>query len=413
MSIPSSTTPSRRRVTLVLITLFLGTFTLGTAELGVVGMINLISDDLQVSLDTTGTLVTAYAIGLAIGGPVLAAVTIRVPRRPLLITTMIAYVAVTAIVALSPSFGIMFAGRLIAGAVQGLFVGVAFTIGLAVAPSERAGQAASAVIGGFAVSVAFGVPLGALLGQAVGWRGSFLVMVALATACLVAILLVVPQVPSTGSGGLSAQLRYAFAPRVLAILLLAVLMFAGQYAAFTYITPFLIDVTGVPDPIVSAFLLAYGVATAIGVFAAGRFVARAAPSMLILTTVVVLLCLVGLAVVGGVAVAVAVLLFVWGIFGFGFVPAAQYRIVDLAGPGKDLAATLPASATNAGIAIGALAGGWAVANISVASVMTVGAVIVGVAVPLAWLTMYLKPPAAGALDAATTSDGDESVPATA
>lgn len=391
------------RANLTLATLFLSTFVLGTAELGVVGMLSPISEDLGVSISATGTLVTAYALGLAIGGPVLAALSVRFGRRILLLSTLTAYLAVTLVAALGADFGMFVAARAITGSLHGLFVGVAFTVAVTIAPPERVGRAISAVIGGFAVSVAFGVPLGTLIGEALGWRGSFAATVALGVVCLVVCLVVIPAVPASGASGISSQVRYAFAPRVLALLALAVLIFAGQYAAFTYITPFLEDVTGISGPLISVFLLAYGAATAVGVFAGGRFAATAAGRTLIVAIAIVIVALGVLALVGEIPVLVAAALILWGVFGLGLVPSLQFRIVTLAGPGKDLAATLPASALNAGIAIGALAGGAAIASYGASSVIIVGLVICLVALPVAWITSYLKPPADEPVPAGSTT----------
>lgn len=392
MSTRPETGPTDLRINLALVTLFLCTFTLGTAELGVVGMLDLITADLGVSISTTGSLVTAYALGIALGGPILAALTIRLPRRALLLSTLGLYIVLTLLIAVIPNFATFAVARVLAGSVHGLFVGVAFTVAVTVAPPAKVGKAISAVIGGFAVSVAFGVPLGSLIGQALGWRQSFFAMVAVGVVCLVLALVLIPRIPHTEAAGLSDQTRFAFAPRVLALLALAILIFAGQYATFTYITPYLQQVTGISGGLLSAFLLAYGVATAVGVFGGGRFAAQSAARTLIIALTVVVLSLVGLYFVGPVPVLVALVLVVWGVFGLGLVPSLQFRIVSLAGPGKDLAATLPASAINAGIAIGALAGGWAAASFPISAVVVVGAVICLVALPVAWATSFLKPP---------------------
>lgn len=395
---------SHTRVTLALATLFIGTFVLGTAELGVVGMLNLISDDMGVSISTAGTLVTAYALGLAIGGPILAALTIRFARRFLLAWTLVLYIAGTLFAVVAADFGLFIVARVLTGSLHGLFVGVAFTVAVSVVPPERAGRAMSAVIGGFAVSVALGVPLGTLLGQALGWRGSFVAMVVLGVACLIATLAFIPPVPHTGAAGISAQIRYALAPQVLAVLGLAFLLFAGQYATFTYIVPFLEEVTGITGGLVSIFLFAYGAATAVGVFGGGRFADNAASRTLIVATAVLIVTLGVLYLVGAIPILVAASLILWGLVGLGLVPSLQYRVVSLAGPGRDLAGTLPASAINVGIAVGALAGGWAVANYNASSAVLVGLVICIVALPVAWATRFLTPPTA-ADTAAVDLDG--------
>lgn len=382
---------SQTRVNLALATLFLGTFVLGTAELGVVGMLNLIANDMRVSISAVGTLVTAYALGLAIGGPILSALTIHFDRRLLLSSILFVYSGGTLLAALATNFGLFIVARALAGSLHGLFVGVAFTVAVSVAPPERMGRAISAVVGGFAVSAALGLPLGTLIGQALGWRDSFITMVILCAVCLIATVAFIPPVKSTGAGGISAQVRHALAPRVLALLGLAFLLFAGQYATLTYIAPFLEEVTGISGGLISAFLLAYGAATAVGVFGGGRFADKAASRTLIVANVVLIVALGVLYLVGAIPILVAASLILWGLFGLGLVPSLQYRVVSLAGPGRDLAATLPASAINAGIAVGALVGGWAVASYNASSVVLVGLVICIVALPVAWATSFLKP----------------------
>lgn len=395
---------SQTRVNLALATLFLGTFVLGTAELSVVGMLNLIADDAGVSISTAGTLVTAYALGLAIGGPILAALTIRLPRRLLVASTLGIYLASILLAVLATDFRLFVVSRAVSGSLHGLFVGVAFTVAASIVAPERIGRAMSTVIAGVAVSATLGVPLGTLVGQILGWRDSFLAIVAVGVVCLIATVALIPPVPKTGTGGLAAQIRHGLAPRVLAMLGLGFLVFAGQYVAFTYIAPFLGRVTGISGGLISVFLFAYGLATAVGVFAGGRFADHDASRTLIVGNTVLIMALGALYLVGTNPILVVALLVVWGVFGLGLVPSLQYRVVSLAGPGRDLAAALPASAFNAGIAAGALAGGRVIANHSLPSVFLVALAICAVALLVAWVTRLLRYPAtpepAGAVELA-------------
>jgi DHA1 family inner membrane transport protein len=167
----------------------------------------------------------------------------------------------------------------------------------------------------------------------------------------------------------------------------------GQFAALTYISVFLADVTGISGPLTSLFLLAYGVATAVGTFVGGRAADRAASTTLAVGNVLLVLALGTLAVFGPEPAVVAGAFVLWGLVGFGLVPSLQYRVVSLAGPGRDLASTLPASAVTAGIAVGALVGGWAVAGNGGIGPMVTGLIFCAVAVPLSWATSFLRPPA--------------------
>jgi DHA1 family inner membrane transport protein len=371
--------------------LFAAAFVMGSAELLVVGVIDLIAADLAIPVSTAGAAVTAYALGIAIGGPVLTALTIRSERRRVLAWALAGYVVATAAPLVTSSAPLFLTARFAAGSLHGLFIGVAFAVAGALVPPERTGRAIGIVLGGISVSTALGVPLGTLVGQAMGWRAGFVGVTVLGLGALLALLLAVPAVAATGGGRAAVQARHAFAPRVLAVLGTGLLILAGQYAVLTYITPFLQERTGVSSGAVSAFLLVFGVATAVGVFAGGWAADRSATRTLVLGNAALVVALGLLHVVGAVPALVAVVLVVWGVVGMGLVPSLQYRVLELAGPGRDLAATLPASALNAGIALGALAGGWTLDAYGVGGPVLTGLVVAAVALPAAWATSSLRP----------------------
>lgn len=408
MSTPRTTTLGDRRTNVVLATLFFGVFVLGCAELLVVGMLDLISADLGISIPTAGTLVTAYALGMAIGGPLLTALTIKLARRAVLAGALVVFILANLAPVLIANYGLFVVARAIDGAAQGLLVAVAFGVGTALVPPERAGRAISIIISGVAVSAALGVPLGTAVGQALGWRGAFVAIVVFSALVLVATMALVPSVSSTDqAGGAAGQAKYAFAPRVLAVLVLNFVVFTSLYAAFTYIVPFLREVTGVTGAMVSVFLFAYGLANAVGSFSGGRFADRNAAGTLIVGTAGSAAAMLVLYLVGGNPVLVAVMMLVWGLFAFVMVPSLQLRVVSLAGPGGELAQSLPASAVNVGVAVGPIAGG-AVLSSSPSAPMLAGMAIALVGVLVAVATSRLKPPASsGAADVASDEDGAE------
>ncbi len=388
--------------------LFLGAFVMGSSELLIVGVLNLVAADLSISVSTAGTLVTGYALGLAIGGPILTALTIRLNRRTILCGTLMLAIACNLVVALSTSYDLTLVARTLTGAFAGLFDAAAFAVGVAVVPREWAGRALAVVISGVAVSAAIGVPLGTLLGQTLGWRGSYAAIVVLIAITLVATMALVPSVPGTG-GGVGDQAKYAFAPRVLAVLVLCALVFGSTYAALTYIVPFLQSVTGVSDALVSVFLLAYGVATAMGSFGGGRFADRDAGRTLVVAALSAAGSLAGLYLFGTNPVLVALLLLALGVCAMGMGPSLQYRVVELAGPGGELAQSLPASAVNLGIAFGSFAGGVALGAFTTSAAVLTGLVIAVIAVPVAWATSRLQPPVV--TESAPVASGDRATAA--
>ncbi len=378
----------------VLAVLFAGAFVMGCAEMLVVGMIDLIGADLQVSIAAAGALVTANALGLAIGGPLLTFLTTRFDRRRVLLVATSVFLLANLLPALNADYPVFLVARVVIGAVQGLFIAAAMVTATSVVPADRTGRAMAVVISGFATSSALGLPLGTLLGQAVGWRGSFAAVVAVTAVVLVMLFVLLPSVPTGADSGAIGQARHAFAPRVLAVLFVSFLTFAGMLAAITYLVPFLDEVTGLTGPVVTAYLLIYGVSTTLGSIAGGRFADANAARMLIIGAVGVAISLAVMLVFGASPWLAALAVLGVGLLGMATGPSIQHRVVTLSGPGAPLAASLPASAVNAGIAFGALVGGAAIDAAGVSYAVLAGIIIALVAVAVAWATSFLKAPAA-------------------
>ncbi|MFK0261115.1 MFS transporter [Streptomyces angustmyceticus] len=394
MSTATTSGPGETRNKLALGALGLGAFVIGTAELVIVGVLNLIADDLDVSLSTAGLLVTAYALGISIGGPIVTAATIRMPRHTLLCAALAVFVLGNLAAVFAGLFGLLVVARVLCGALHGLFLGAASAVATGLVAPERRGQAVGLVFGGISVSTVLGVPLGTLLGQNLGWQATFAGVAALGLIALVVITIWVPSVRSSGSGGLGSQVQHAFHPRVLAMLAAEVLLMGSQFIAFTYLAAFLEDVTGIQSAAVSAFLMIFGVFSAIGTFAGGRFADINASRTLLVGNGVLIVGLLGLYFFRESPLLVGVALALWGIVGFGVTPSLQLRVISLAGEGADLAATLGASAANVGVAAGAAVGGWALATFGIDDVPLTALIFAVLALPAVWATRFLKVPAA-------------------
>lgn len=399
------------RSTVALAALALGSFVIGTAELVVVGILNLIADDLSVSVSTAGQLVTAYALGISVGGPIITALTIRLGRKFLLWLSLAIYIVGNLAAVISVSFGALIVARVLTGSIHGLFIGVASTVAATLVPAEKRGQAMAMVFGGIAVSTVLGVPLGTLVGQTLGWKAAFVGIVILGVIALVATLLLVPAVQSPGSTAIGAQARSAFAPRVLATLAVGFLLLGGQFTALTYLAPYLEEITGISGSLISVFLLAYGVASAIGTFFGGKFADRSATRTLVVANVLLIVAFAGLYAFGSSPLLATVALALWGLVGFGLVPSLQLRVITLAGPGGDLAATLGASAVNAGIAVGALVGGAVLAANGSHAVVLTALIVTAVALPATWAIGLLKVPDAAPAPAADAPSQADAVTA--
>src|SRR4051794_10495690 len=347
----------------------LGAFTVGTSELVVVGILDQIAGAAGVSIAGAGTLVTAYALGIAVGGPALTALTRRIDRRRMLLLALAAYVAANALTAATASFGVLLLSRLAAGTLHGAFIGVASVAAAGMAGRGREGRAISIVFGGVALSTVVGVPLGTFLGQTLGWRATFAAVVVVGTFALALTLACVPRVDARGGDRLRDEARSVLTFPVLATLAVGFLIIGGQFAALTYLAPLLDRVAGISGEAISLFLLAFGLATAVGTFVGGRAADRSAGGTLIAANVGVAAMLAALYLVAPIPALTLVVLVGWGLVGFGLVSTAlQLRVISLAGRGGDLAASLGASAANAGIAAGAIVGGQVAAQLGVRDV---------------------------------------------
>ncbi|MFD6138117.1 MFS transporter [Promicromonospora sp. NPDC060271] len=381
--------PSARRT---LSTLFAANFVLGTAETLVIGLLVVISGDLGVSVPAAGGLVTAYAVGLAAGGPLLTMATVRLDRRTVVRGSVAVFVVGNLLAVVTADYLTFLVARGVTGALHGLFLATAFTVATAVVPREAAGRAMAAILLGNTLAGAFGAPLGTALGQVAGWRGAFVAVAALGALVLAACWFLVPSLPGASADDAGrGQLRNAFAPRVLALLVVCFLVFAASCAAWSYVVPFLGEVTGVSGAMVGVYLMIYGAATAAGAYVGGRLADWDASRALVLGLTGLTLSLVALWFLGSSPVMVALILALLGLCTMGMAPSLQHRVVGLAGPGAPLAQSLPASAANVGVATGAAVGGLAITGFGVPAAVAVGALIGAVAIPVAMATSRLRP----------------------
>jgi MFS transporter, DHA1 family, inner membrane transport protein len=380
-----------RHSRLVLASLLLATFVAGSAELLTAGLLPLISRGLGVSAAAAGSLFSAYALGLAIGGPLLTAVTIRQDRRHVLVGSMGLFAILVTAPAAAPHFGWFVATRLAAGALQGLLLAASFATATAVVPQARAGRALAVVIAGFSISTVLGLPLGVLAGSVVGWRGALLIVGGLAVGCGGLLMAVVPSVPGSPLSGMSG-LRHALAPRVLAMLALSLTLFAAPGAVMSYLMPLLEHVTGVSGPLVSAILVGYGAANVAGSFFGGRLADTNAARALVIVTLGLATSFAVLYLVRTQPLLAVAAILAWAVFASSAPPSVQHRSMSLAGPAGGLVASLPASAASAGIALGSTASGIAYEAAGPAAVIITGIIIALSALALAAMTSRLQPP---------------------
>ncbi|MGW1511147.1 MFS transporter [Streptomyces sp. NPDC002394] len=335
-------------------------FVVGTSEYLVAGMLPEVGSDLQVSQGTAGQAVTAYALGVVIGGPVVTMATARLPRKVLALGLMLLFAAGSAISALAPTFGVLLAGRVISSLSHAAFLALALVMATSVVPEHRTGSAIATVASGFTVATLLGVPWGSLLGQAAGWRAPFAVLTALTLAAVVLLALVLPrqQAPTTS---LRDELRVVTRKPVLLAIATTAVGFSGVAVVFTYIAPLLTRVAGFSPAAVSALLLAYGAGSFLGNLAAGKLTDKSMSATLrgVFGGLTGVLAVMPFAAAWQPTAVLAVL--VLGLLATATIAPLQGLILHHAGAAPTLAVSVNVGAFNLGAAVGSALGGLLVA----------------------------------------------------
>lgn len=260
---------------MALLALAVAAFGIGTTEFVMMGLLPIVAEDMDTSVPTAGYLVSAYAIGVVLGAPLLTAAGVRTPRKRMLIWLMALFTVGNLASALAPGFGTLLAGRVLAGLPHGAFFGVGAVVAARLVAPHRQARAVATMFLGLTVANIFGVPAGTALGQQFGWRATFLVVTAIGLVAMVALGALVPRLPREGGGGLGGEIRALGNRQVVLGLLTAVFGFAGVFAVYSYLAKMVTEVTGLADGSVTFVLALFGIGMTLGALAAGPLTDRA------------------------------------------------------------------------------------------------------------------------------------------
>lgn len=377
---------------LALLALTISAFAIGTTEFVIVGLIPTIAEQLGVTVPSAGLLVTIYALGVAIGAPLLTALTSRIPRKLLLVGLMVLFTLGNLLAWQSPSYESLVVARLLTGLAHGVFFSIGSTIATSLVAKEKAASAIAIMFGGLTVALVTGVPLGTFIGQQFGWRETFLAVSLIgAVATLASIILVPSNIKNQGSAGVREQLKVLTHPRLLLIYAITALGYGGVFTTFTFLAPMMQELAGFSAPTVSWILLAYGVAVAVGNIWGGKLADRhgAVRALSFIFAALAVLLLV-FQFTASHSIAALLTVIVMGVFAFGNVPGLQVYVVQKAAQytpnAVDVASGLNIAAFNIGIALGSVIGGQTVASLGLAQTPWIGALIVVVALLLVSLS---------------------------
>lgn len=367
---------------LALLALTISAYAIGTTEFVIVGLIPTIAEQLNVTVPSAGLLVTLYAIGVAIGAPVLTALTGRVPRKMLLVGLMVLFTLGNLLAWQSPSYESLVVARLLTGLAHGVFFSVGSTIATSLVAKEKAASAIAIMFGGLTVALVTGVPLGTFIGQHFGWRETFLAVSLIGMVAIIASLILIPNdIKNQASASIRDQLQVLTHPRLLLIYAVTALGYGGVFTTFTFLAPMMQELAGFSAPAVSWILLAYGIAVAIGNIWGGKLADRhgAVRALSFIFAALAALLLV-FQFTASHSVAALLTVVVMGVFAFGNVPGLQVYVVQKAEHytpnAVDVASGLNIAAFNVGIALGSVVGGQTVALLGLAQTPWIGALIV-------------------------------------
>ncbi len=386
---------------IALLALTLSAFAIGTTEFVIVGLIPTIASDLAVSLPSAGLLVSLYALGVAVGAPLLTALTGKVPRKLLLLSLMVLFTAGNLLAWQAPGYESLILARIVTGLAHGVFFSIGSTIATSLVSKEKAASAIAIMFTGLTVALVTGVPLGTFIGQQFGWRETFLAVSLLGVIAFIGSLLFVPRdIQHSKPASIVQQLAVLKQPRLLLVYAMTAVGYGGTFIAFTFLAPILQEISGFGEGAVSLVLLVYGVSVAVGNIWGGKLADRRGPisalKLIFTLLAAVLFALTFTAANPWLALTTVPL---WGAVAFGNVPGLQVYVVRQAEHytpnAVDVASGLNIAAFNLGIAGGAWLGGHIVASLGLIHTAWIGSLVVLGALALTFWS--------GRLDRANTS----------
>ncbi|NGZ87020.1 MFS transporter [Duganella aceris] len=353
------------------IILAIAAFVIVTTEFLIVGLLPALARDLSVPIATAGQLVTLFAVVVMLFGPVLTAWLANVDRKRLFVAILMLFAASNAVAAAASNFWILALARLVPALALPVFWGTASETAADIAGPGKSGRAVSTVYLGISAAMLFGIPLGTLASDAIGWRGAFALLAALSMVTAILIYFVMPAVRPSKPVAMREQARILKRPIFLANVALSVLVFTAMFTGYTYLAEMLEKSAGIAPALVGWWLMGFGAVGLAGNWLGGRWVDH---KPLATTALFCAVLAVGMAATMALAGSMwfAVALAVWGIANTALYPVCQIRVMKAASEAQALAGTINVSAANGGIALGAVIGGlsisaWGAGNIGYVS----------------------------------------------
>jgi len=386
-----------------LLALAAGAFGIGVTEFAPMGMLPSIAADLGISIPVAGLLVSAYAIGVMVGAPVMTLTTGRMNRRTLLIALMGIFTLGNLLSALAGGYWMLMAARIVTSFNHGAFFGVGSVVAASLVPPDKRAGAVAAMFTGLTIATIGGVPLATWAGEELGWRTAFAGIAGVGVVAMLSLRFALPSLPAPEGADMRAELGVLTRRPVLLALALTVVGASAMFTVFTYIVPILRDETQASTGFVTAMLVLYGIGLTIGNMVGGTLADRSVERTLVGSFIVLAAVLVAFAGVMHWPMPVAIAILIWGVASFAIVPPLQMRVMGAAADAPNLASAMNIGAFNLGNAIGAALGGGVIgAGWGYPAVPLVGAATAGAA--LAMLFAFRRDRPARRSGAASATD---------
>lgn len=375
--------------TWALLALAISAFGIGTTEFVPVGLLASIANDLNIGITLAGLLISGYAIGVAVGAPILTALTNRMSRKSLLMSLMVVFIIGNAVAALSPSFEILLIARFITAFSHGVFFSIGATIAVQLVSPEKKGSAIALMFTGITIAIVTGVPLGTFIGQAFGWRATFWGVAVLGVIAIISSTALIPKnLKQSPPAKFSDMFRLLTNGRLVLGFLITAFGYGGTFVAFTYLTPLLHDVTGISSGMINIILIIYGIAVAFGNSVGGKLANKNPLRALFWMFIVQAAVLILLTFLAPFKVAGVIGVILMGLLAFMNVPGLQLYVVQLAE--KYVPSAINIAAFNVGIAIGSIVGGVVIDSMGLVHTPWIGALMVLVAIILTGVSAKLE-----------------------
>ncbi|RSN01005.1 MFS transporter [Nonomuraea sp. WAC 01424] len=342
---------ARGRLPLGVYLLSFSLFSMGSAEFLLAGVLPAVAADLRITLSSAGGLISAFAAGVVIGGPPLAIMTLRWPRRTTLVAAQAAFAACVAVGMLTDSYPVLLVTRFLCGLAYAGFWAVAAVTAIGLVPADRTARASGVVVSGLSLAMIAGGPAGAMISYFTGWRGGFWAVTALTVAGAVLTLVALPAAGGPVRASVRSELRTMRRPQLWVVYAVTLLSTAAYMISYNYLAAFLTDVTGVPGVWVPVILTLFGVGAFAGLSVGGRIADRLPTHALLAGALGIGVCSVLLAVLARHAPAVVPLVLLLGVAGFVLNPAIYGRVFAIASGAPTLAGATTVSAFQLGISL--------------------------------------------------------------